>query len=224
MRKGKVTILLFLAVLLLAGCASRLGYPARTVGVPTPVTLFSAVAPNGTLNNSMSYFARDVWDTLYKKKFEDVVAKIPAERLQRQLNLSFAKDVGKSSNLFTPSSSEITDIGVPYSKTKTDPPAYSGFDFSQYKESIPTQYILALTIDEWGLTAAQLDKDNGPSISLTIQLIDKETNASLWRYNYYFLRQVDKDASEITNPDKVEDMIDRLISTGVDAFFQWLGY
>jgi hypothetical protein len=182
------------------------------------------MAPKGTLNITMNYFARDMWSYLYKKEFEDVLAKVSAERLQRQLNLAFAKDVGKAAELFTSSSSEIMDIGVPYAKAKTDPPAYSGFDFSQYKESIPTQYILALTIDEWGLTAAQLDKDNGPYISLTMQLIDKETNASVWRYNYYFLQQVDKDASELTNADKVEGMLDRLIIKGVDAFFKWLGY
>jgi hypothetical protein len=224
MRKIKVTCLLMLAVLLLAGCASRLGYPARTVGIPTPVTLFSATAPKGTLNITLNFFARDMWSYLYKKQFEDELAKISVESLQRQLNIAFAKDVGQAAHLFTPSSSEIMDIGVPYSKTKDDPPSYSGFDFSQYKESIPTQYILALTIDEWGLTAAQNNKDNGPYISLTMQLIDKETNASVWRYNYYFLRQVDKDAGELTNPDKVGDMLNKLTATSVDAFFQWLGY
>lgn len=57
-----------------------------------------------------------------------------------------------------------------------------------------------------------------------MQLIDKETNNSLWRYNYQFLEQVDKDANELTGADHLEAIYDRLIPRSVDAFFMWLGY
>jgi hypothetical protein len=146
------------------------------------------------------------------------------DKLQRRLNIAFARDAGKAKDLFTPSSSEILDTSIPYAKAKSDPPEYSGFDFGQYKDTIPTQYILALSIDEWGLIAAQDNKDNGPYISLTMQLIDKETNNSLWRYNYQFLEQVDKDANELTTAAHLEDIYNRLIPRSVDAFFQWMGY
>jgi hypothetical protein len=209
---------------LLAGCASKLGYPARTVGIPTPVTLFSKVATKPALTVNMDYMARDIWSALYQKKFEDVLSKVSLDRLQRRLNITFAKNVAKATDIFTPNSSEVLDIGVEYGKTKSDPPAYSGFDFSQYKESIPTQYILALTIDEWGLIAAKLNKDNGPFISLTIQLIDKESNESVWKYNYLFQQPVDKDADELARAPRLEEIYERLITRAVDQYFMWLGW
>ena len=223
MRKGKVIFLPLITALLLAGCATRLGYPARTVGIPTPVTLFSKIAPKASLTMNMPYGARDIWSALYGKKYQEVLDKISPEGLDRQLDVAFTNRVRKATNLFTPSSSEVQNIGVEYGKTKSDPPAYSGFDFSQYKETIPTQYILALTIDEWGLIAAQRNADNGPYISLTIQLIDKETNDSLWRYNYLFQQSVDKDANELSEANLLEPFYNRLIKQGVDAFFMWLG-
>ena len=224
MRKVKVVCLVLISGLLLGGCASKLGYPAKTVGIPTPVTLFAQVAPKGTLTNTMNFGARDLWNLLYQKKFEEVLSNVTVEKLQRRLNVSFIRDADKSKDLFNTGSSEIMDMSVPYAKTKSDPREYSGFDFSQYKDTIPTQYILALSIDEWGLIAAQNNKDNGPYISLTIQLVDKETNNSLWRYNYVFLEQVDKDANELTGADHLEAIYDRLIPRSVDAFFMWLGY
>ncbi|MGA2642818.1 MAG: hypothetical protein ABSG21_18155, partial [Spirochaetia bacterium] len=201
MRRGKVIFLVLIGGLLLTGCASKLGYPARSVGIPTPVTLFSRIAPNASLNMTMPIGARDLWSMLYKKKFEEILAKISRENLKRQLDIGFSKDAGKAKDLFSLGSSEVLDIGVDYAKTKADPPAYSGFDFSGLKDTIPTQYVLALTIDEWGLIAAQRDKENGPFISMTIQLIDKDTNMSAWKYNYQFQQQVDKDANELTEVD-----------------------
>jgi hypothetical protein len=224
MRKVKIVCLVLIGGLLLAGCASKLGYPAKTVGIPTPVTLFAQVSEKGTLTNTMNWAARDIWSALYQKKFEEVLSKVALDKLQRRLNVTFARDAAKSKDLFNISSSEMLDARVPYAKAKSDPPEYSGFDFSQYRYTIPTQYVLALSIDEWGLIAAQNNKDNGPYISLTIQLIDKETNNSLWRYNYLFLQQVDKDANELTTAPHLEDIYDRLIPRSVDAFFMWLGY
>jgi hypothetical protein len=224
MRRVKVTCLILISGLLIAGCASRLGYPVKTVGIPTPVTLFAQVAPKGTITNTMNFGARDIWNALYQKRFEDVLGNVTQSKLQRRLNIAFAKDAAKSKDLFDIGSSELLDMSLPYAKAKTDPPEYSGFDFSQYKDSIQTQYILALSIDEWGLMAAQMDKDNGPYISLTIQLIDKETNNSLWRYNYVFVEPVDKDANELTKASLMEDIYDRLIPRSVDAFFMWIGY
>lgn len=224
MRKGKVIFLILITTVLLAGCATRLGYPARTVGIPTPVTLFAKIAPKATITKNLNYLARDIWSALYEKRFQDVLSKISLERLQRRLNVDFSRDAGKATDLFAPSSSEILDIGVDYGKTRSDPLAYSGFDFSQYKETIPTRYILALTIDEWGTIAAQRDLENGPYISLTMQLIDKETNESLWKYSYLFQQPIARDANELTKADALQDIYEHLITRAVDAYFMWLGF
>ncbi|MGA2613588.1 MAG: hypothetical protein ABSG38_09055 [Spirochaetia bacterium] len=224
MRTVKNISLLLFAMVLLNGCATRLGYPAKTVGIPTPVTLFFKVAPKATINNTMAFGAVDMWSFLYKNKFEDILAKLTGEKERSVLNAVFSQDVDKAKNLFAPSSLEVQDIGVDYAKTKNDPPTYSGFDFSQYKDSITTPYILALTLDAWGLTFAQENKDSGPYVTLTMQLIDKETNASRWSYTYTFQLQQDKDASEITNPDRLDDMLCKLILNGTNLLFMWLGW
>lgn len=223
MRKVKVISLALCAAVLLGGCASKLGYPSRAVGIPTPVTLFSKV-PKPSIKNTMGFLGRDIWDTLYKKKFEDVLAKITGERERAQLNASFLMDVDKAKDLFAPAVMAIQEVGVEYSKAQDDKSSFSGYDFSQYKDTISTPYILALTLDEWGYYAAARNEDNGTFISMTMQLIDKETNATIWKYNYLFKKQVDKDADELARPDKMDDMITKLIREGTDAFFMWLGW
>jgi len=224
MRIGKIGLLLLGSVMALAGCASRLGYPAKTVGIPTPVTLFSHVAANTTLTINMPYMARDIWSSLYEKRFNDVLGGISRERLQRQLNIAFSRNVSKSTDLFAPSSTEVFDLGAESSVAKGDPPAYSGFDFSRIKDTIPTQYVLALTIDEWGHIAAQTDRDNGPFIALTMQLIDKDTNMAAWKYHYVFQQQVDKDANELTTTLHMLDIFEHQIPRSVDQYFNWLGW
>ena len=224
MSKGKIAYSVLAAVFLIAGCASRLGYPSRTVGIPTAVTLFSKIASSASLNITMPLGARDMWSMLYKKKFEDVLSAISREKLKRQLDIAFSRDAGKAKDLFAASSTEVFDISVDYSKVKADPPAYGGFDFSGLKDTIPTRYVLALTIDDWGLIAAQTNRDNGPFVSMTIQLIDKDTNMSAWSYHYQFRQQVDKDANELTTAAHLEDIFGPMITHGVDQFFNWLGY
>ena len=224
MRPGKVHVLFLPALFLLWGCASKLGYPAKTVGIPTPVTLCSKFPQNGTIQNTMPFMARDIWNELYKKRFTDVMAGIPASDLQRRLNIQFSNNVGKSPRLFAPSSSEVFNIDVDYSKTKDDPKTYSGFDFTQYRDSIPTQYVLALTCEEWGLIAGQTDTTNGPYVSLTMQLIDKDTNMSLWRYHYQWMEPTAKDANELTHSDQFQHIVEKLIERAVNQYFQWLNF
>ena len=130
MSRGKIAYSVLAAVFLIAGCASRLGYPSRTVGIPTAVTLFSKIASSASLNITMPLGARDMWSMLYKKKFEDVLSAISREKLKRQLDIAFSRDAGKAKDLFAASSTEVSDISVDYSKVKADPPAYGGFDFS----------------------------------------------------------------------------------------------
>lgn len=224
MYKGKVISLLFIAALLFTGCASRIGYPAKTVGIPTPVTLFSSIPEKGTITKNLDYFSREAWSLLYQKKFENNLSQISTDRLLRSLNIRFAGNASKATDLFTLSSTEVLNTSITYSKTKNDPPSYSGFDFSQYKATIPTQYILALTIDEWGIIAAKKNEENGPYVSLTMQLIDKETNASLWKYSYLFQQPVNKDANELTKVSALQDIFEHIIPRAVDAYFMWLGY
>jgi hypothetical protein len=224
MREGKIIGLLFIAALLFTGCASRIGYPAKAVGIPTPVTLFSSMPEKGTITKNLDYFSKEAWTLIYQKKFENNLSQISTDRLLRSLNVRFGNNAAKATDLFALSSTEVLNTSITYSKTKSDPPSYSGFDFSQYKATIPTPYILALTIDEWGIIASKKNEENGPYVSLTMQLIDKETNASLWRYSYLFQEPVDKDANELTKVSALQDIYEHLIPRAVDAYFMWLGY
>jgi hypothetical protein len=223
MRFRKVGFLCLGAVITLAGCASRLGYPAKTIGIPTPVTLVSHVASKGTLFINLPYMARDMWSSLYQKRSQNILDNVSNEKLQRQLSIVYSKNVGKSTDLFTVSSSEVIDTGSDYQKAKTDPPAYSGFDFASLKDSIPTQYVLVLSIDEWGRVVAQNNSDNGVSISLRMQLVDKDTNMAVWSYHYDFRQQVNKDAYELITVSPFEDLLTGLTKLSVDQLFNWLG-
>jgi hypothetical protein len=224
MRSWKVLFLLLPAVLLLGGCASRIGYPAKTVGIPTPVTLFTKAAPNGSLVNTMSFMARDIWNELYKKHYEEILTRVSGIELRRQLDIGFSNNVAKATELFAPSSTEVFDIPVDYDKARDDKTAYSGFDFSSVKDTIPTQYVLALTLDEWGLIAAQRNDDNGPFVSMTMQLIDKETNMSAWKYHYKFQQQVSKESNDQTDPVRLQHILEKLIEHSVNQYFLWLSF
>jgi hypothetical protein len=224
MRFSKTGLLLLILIVALSGCASRIGYPAKAVGIPTPVTLFVRVDQKATIIKDLDYLGRGAWSFLYEKRTQEVLDKISREALAGQLKTSFVSDVEKAKELFAPSSSEVRDIEVEYSKSKSDPAAYSGFDFSSVKDSVPTRYILALTIDEWGhIVATKVDK-NGPYIRLTMQLIDKDTNESAWRYSYLFQEPVDKAANELTVPALLEHIIVKLIERSVDQYFLWLSF
>ena len=224
MLKGKVILSALAAAFLLAGCASRIGYPVRAVGSPTPVTLFSAIPEKGTITKNLDYFSKEAWSLLYQKKFEDNLSQIATDKLLRKLDIEFSNRAAKATDLFTLSATEVLNTSITYSKTKDDPPNYSGFDFSQYKATIPTPYILAFTIDEWGIIASKKNEENGPYVSFTMQLIDKETNASLWKYSYLFQEPVDKDANELTKVSALQDIFEHIIPRAADAYFKWLGY
>jgi len=222
MRSSKASLLFLVLIVALSGCASRIGYPAKTVGIPTPVTLFARIEQNATITKDLDYMSREAWSLFYEKRTQEVLAKISREALASQLKTSFSRNVEKASELFAPSSLDIRDIEVEYSKSKTDPAAYSGFDFASVRESVPTRYILALTIDEWGHIVAKQNEKNGPFIRLTMQLIDKDTNDSAWRYSYLFQQPVDKAANELTTPNLLEHIIVKLIERSVDQYFLWL--
>ena len=222
MRSSKTGLLFLVLIAALSGCASRIGYPAKAVGIPTPVTLFARVEQNAAITKDLDYMSREAWSYLYEKRTQETLAKISREALASQLKTSFSRNVEKATELFAPSSSDVRDIEVEYSKSKTDPASYSGFDFSSVKDTISTRYILALTIDEWGHIVAKSNEKNGPFVRLTMQLIDKDTNESAWRYSYLFQQPVDKAANELTTPALLEHIIVKLIERSVDQYFLWL--
>jgi hypothetical protein len=204
--KQKVVFLLFVAALLLVGCLSpRLGYPVKTIGAPAPVALFSRIERKASIRKDQDYVSGEIWHMLNERDLEEVLGRISVEKLQRRLDIAFAENAGKAADLFTIGSSEVLDAGITSARAGDDPP-----------------YGLVLAIDEWGLMAAKEDSENGPYILLTMQLIDRETNASLWKYSRLFQQPVDKDANTLRGPAMLEDIYENLIARAVGAFFMWL--
>ena len=198
--KQKVVSLLFVTAVLVAGCLSpRLGYPVKTVGAPASVALFSSMEPKASIRKDQDYVSGEIWNMLYESDLEEVLGRISVETLQRTLDIAFAENARKATDLFAPRLSDVL-------KTRDDPP-----------------YMLALTIDEWGLIAAKEDEENGPYILLTMQLIDRETNSSIWKYSRLFQQPVDRDADAPRRPEMLEDAYAHLITRAVDAYFMWLG-
>ncbi len=224
MTNAKSLSLFIVTALFLTGCLSpRLGYPVKTVEVPTPVTLFSTIAAKPEIYKmNMDFLSREAWGILYDKKFQEILDKVSVQKLQYQVNEIFQDRAEKASDLFALSSREVLNTDIQFSKTKEDPPEYSGFDFSASRDSIPTKYILALTIDDWGYSPSRKIELNGPFMVITIQLIDKETNASLWRYSLRHQENISQEAYELTQASYFEEAYQKMITNAVSRYFQWL--
>ncbi|MBN2532400.1 MAG: hypothetical protein JXB88_05885 [Spirochaetales bacterium] len=212
-----------LLITLFSGCAtSRLGYPVESVEIPTTVTLFSTIAKNSTLNNNLDIASRELFKLLYKKKYEKMMAQVSLGSLQNRLNNLFLEYAQKTTKLFTLDSEYVYNWDIEGSKIKDDKKALYSYNFSMYKDQIPSKYILALTIDEWGYAVEKSYEEDGPYISITIQLIDKDTNESLWGYNSMFHESTGKEGHGVINLEDIEEIYEKLIKKAVKRYFSRL--
>ena len=167
--------------------------------------LFSRIEPKASIRKDQDYVSGEIWTALHERDFKEVIGRISVENLQRRLDTAFVGNAGRAADLFSTRSSEVLHTGITSAGTRDDPP-----------------YGLVLAIDEWGLMAAKEDREDGPYILLTMQLIDRATNASLWKYSQLFQEPVDKDAGTVMRADLLEDVYKRLIVRAVDQYFVWL--
>jgi hypothetical protein len=121
---------------------------------------------------------------------------------------------------------EVFSGGLDYSKNIDDPADFSGYDFSKYVNDIPTKYILALTVDEWGYVVTKDKSTTGPYMVFTIQLIDRDTSLSLWRFSNLYQKPMDiplgaTEPGDITLTD-IEETMQKIIPKAVNDFFTWL--
>jgi hypothetical protein len=221
--------LLSVLVLFTSACmtAPRLGFPVKSLDSPVPVTLFTAISPKGLLVKKMDLFGRETWRLLYDQRYLTILSQINlGGRFNKNMDDLFIKKTLETRDLFKLEKKEVFNGGLEYSKTPDDPVNYSGFDFSRYVNDIPTKYILALSIDEWGYIATQDKTTTGPYIILTIQLIDKDTSMSLWRYSNQYQKPVEDplgatEPGDITQA-QIEDVLQKLVPKAMDDYFNWL--
>ncbi len=151
----------FIAILSLGlfvfGCMTgpRLGFPVQSLSTPVPVTLFSAVNRKGVFIKDMDIFSRESWRLQYDKKYLDMISKVNVNQLRDQIDDLFVNKALEIKDLFTIEKKAVFHSGIDYSKNSEDSPDYSGFDFSRVANDIPTKYVLALTVNEWGYTATK---------------------------------------------------------------------
>jgi hypothetical protein len=213
----------FILIALFSGCATpRLGYPVKSVEIPTSVTLFSTIAKDGVLNNNMSLMSKDLFNALYLKKYEEMLREMPLGRFQGQLNDLFLGNVLKASDLFSLSPAVVNNWDIDGNKPENDKKALYSHSFHRYKDQIQTDYILALTIDEWGYNVEQDKEEDGPFMSITIQLYNKETNESLWGYNSLFHESTEKEGHGVITSGDIEKIYETLMEKAVRKFFKRL--
>jgi hypothetical protein len=187
----KISACIIIIILLISGCASGpgLGYPAGEVDVPTRVTLFSTIAKQGRIVRQVDIGSAEIWNSLYKERFEDLLAVMRLDELQDIMDAKFLEAVSGKAKLFELEPVEVFNWDVPYAAS-FDTKEHSGFDFSNYKDGIPAPYILALFIEDWGYTVNRDKEKDGPFISMTIRLIEKETGRGVWKYSKTYQERI----------------------------------
>jgi hypothetical protein len=214
---------LFILIVLFSGCATpRLGYPVKTVEIPTRVTLFSTIAKDGILNNNMSIMSRDLFNGIYRKKYEEMLREMPLGTFQSQLDDLFLTYALKASDLFSISPVHVYNWDIDGHKPKDDKKALYNHSFHMYKDQIESEYVLALTIDEWGYNVEQSTEEDGPFMSITIQLYNKETNESLWGYNSLFHESTGKEGHSVITYEDIKSVYETLIERAVRRYFSRL--
>ncbi|MBN2354140.1 MAG: hypothetical protein JXD23_16345 [Spirochaetales bacterium] len=185
-------LVIFVSVLLIFACTTgpRLGFPVKSFTTPVPVTLFSSINVKGQLTKDMDIFGRESWRMFYDKKYLEMLSKVNVPALGAQMDELFLIKSKEIEDLFTIKENQVFHGVMEYSKNQDDPENYSGYDFSRLIDNIPTKYILALTVNEWGYLATKDPRYTGPYMDFTIQLIDKETSLSMWQFSKRYWKQI----------------------------------
>ena len=183
----------FVSGLLVFGCMTgpRLGFPVKSYNLPVPVTLFSSIYAKGLLVKDMDIFSKESWRLSWDKKYLDMLSKVNVYRLNDEMDTIFLRKALEIKDLFIIEKKQVFHAGIEYSKNPDDPENYSGYDFSRFVDDIPTKYILALTVNEWGYTATRAPQNTGPYMVFTLQLIDKDTSLSVWQFTKKYWRQIE---------------------------------
>jgi hypothetical protein len=150
-----------------------------------------------------------------------MLRQVPIGSLQTQLNDAFQGQAFKS-ELFIPTPVYVYNWNIQGYKPEDDKKALHSYSFNRYKDQILTKYVLALTIDEWGYIAVDDKEKDGPFISITIQLINKENDEQLWGYNSRFQQSTGKEGHGVINLEDIEKIYKTLIEKAVKKFFNRL--
>ncbi|MBN1699639.1 MAG: hypothetical protein JW881_19125 [Spirochaetales bacterium] len=224
MKKISAVLLACVIITFLWGCMTpRLGYPAATIGIPTDITLFSTIVQKeGKLKLDMDIVSKGLFQGIYKAKYEKMLDDISPYQLQRVCNDVFLENALSSEEIFSIDDIYVYNWDIEYSKLKESPDTYSGYDFSPYREKIETPYILSITIDEWGYIVSQDYEKDGPYISITIQLIDRDSGITRWSHNAYYHESTKQESHNLVTLEMVDGIYEKLIAEAVTKFFKQL--
>jgi hypothetical protein len=213
-----------MCVLSIFSCLSpRLGFPVKEIETPVEVSLFSTIAKRGTVNISMDKISGELWKVLYQGKFQEMLDKISTDFYQIKINEAFLDEARITNELFILNPDDVLNLKIEYGKKPDDLKDYSGFDFSVDKSSLHASYVLALTVDEWGYLVNTKKEEAGPYMKFAMQLIDKETNKSLWEYRETFRIPIISSLRDtgfgIIKQADIEEMFNKIIPKAVKQFF-----
>jgi hypothetical protein len=227
MFKRSIIVFVLFAILLTGCMSSRMGYPVKTVEIPTPVTLFCSIEKKAIFNWKIDPLSREAWKLFYGKKYEDIFAAINIAGLQDALSQTFREKASEMTDLFIVDPAPVSQVGLVEPETKADSgeTARPHVNLDAYADSVATRYILILYIDQWGYTVTVTNKfdEEGPFISAGMQLYDKETGETVWKYKSLHQHHNTSipDRSDIRT-EGFQKIIEELVNEAVNRYFSGL--
>jgi hypothetical protein len=207
-----LSLVLIIIVLFISGCMSpRLGYPVKTVEIPTPVIISATIAETGTIKTEIGFMADGIFMWSYGDYYKEQFSKIDTATLASVIKDRFTAKVLSLPDLFA------VDPSVREKK-----PVEQSIVASESTD-IASKYSLIFSVDEWGYWATQGAEREGPYVKVSIQLFDKETQATIWKYKSEAIEQVNlvTDRGDQTAA-FLEKTYEKLILEQLDRYFKLL--
>lgn len=212
-----------LILFFLSSCVSNhLNYPIVKVDVPTDISVFVAMTSDFNLDNKRNIGTKEMFDFLRKDAMQKMLENLDVSIFRKALAEKVISEVKKSPKLFNLIQESPLDLDVQYGRSGEDAEGYSGYNFQYQADQIPTKYVLAINIQDWGYRASDVENGEGPYVVLNCQLVDRDTNESLWEYNYTQLEPFVKDRIVKTSTSELRGIFKDLTERGVHFMFQAL--
>ncbi len=213
-----IVFISILFIALFSGCMSpRLGYPVETVEIPTPVTLHVTIIEKGTIVTEIGFLADSMFRWQFAKFYEDEFAKVDTNNLLKIINRRFIEKARSLPELF------ILEKGL--NQENSSNTGVSLFGEVTSEGDFSSRYTLIFSVDEWGYFATNSEniEDEGPFVSVSIQLFDKEQTEAVWKYKSEAHQKIEELGDRGTHKAAyLEETYEKLILEQLDKYFKWL--
>jgi hypothetical protein len=228
MRVG-ISLAVISCALLISTCASGpgLGFPAASAGIPVRVTLCSTIAKQGVIDYDLDIPSEELWKLLYGEKYEKMLAGIRLDELQTLLDLAFLERASESTKVFIPDPHQVFHGDVPPAAPADDSADHSQLQPDGHGDIVSPQYILALSIDQWGFVVSRDKQKEGPYLTIVLRLVEKDTGKNIWAFSKTYVEQITEELSDVNygsiTSEEIEKVYKLIIPKAIDRIFSQLG-